>query len=491
MSGEASGVPAPGEVLGGKFLVEGVLGQGGMGVVVAARHLQLDQRVALKFLLPEALAHAELVARFAREARAAAKIKGEHVARVLDVGELPNGSPYMVMELLEGEDLSRVVERGPAPASLAARWLLEACEALAEAHAAGIVHRDLKPQNLFVARQPGGRTIVKVLDFGISKMVDPSGVALTSTSNLMGTAYYMSPEQLSSPKSVDARADVWALGVILYELVTGRLPFPGETVPEEVAGILRNAPPPPQSVVPEVPDEACAIIRRCMTADVATRYPDVAALASDLAPLAPDWDRAHLAAMRSLLGPAALVETAPGGRTSAAPDPMQKTQLAGTVAAGVAVPAGTAHAMSTSHPLVEPAPKKAKSAMPMLAGVAVVALAIGGGAAYALRSPTSGPGAGTSAPTSTAPTASATATTSATATATASTSASAPVASATAPPVSASAIATAPTATPTTRPTTTARPTSTAAASAAPTTTHAATTAAPSSSRGTLHMELK
>src|SRR3954468_17583346 len=146
-----------GQILAGKFRIEKVLGQGGMGVVVAATHLQLGERVALKFLLPEALGQPEAVERFAREARAAVRIKSEHVARVSDVGTLENGAPYMVMEYLEGGDLSAwLAERGGRPVKQAVDLLLQACEAIAEAHTIGIVHRDLKPANLFVARLPGG-----------------------------------------------------------------------------------------------------------------------------------------------------------------------------------------------------------------------------------------------------------------------------------------------------------------------------------------------
>ncbi|MCA9587667.1 MAG: serine/threonine protein kinase, partial [Myxococcales bacterium] len=194
---DAKHIPKAGDVLAGKYEVEHVLGQGGMGVVVAARHKQLDQRVALKFLLPEAMAHAQVVERFAREARAAARIKGEHVARVIDVGEMEGGIPYMVLEYLEGRDLGAALAAdGPLPVGDAVRYVLETCEALAEAHAAGIVHRDLKPANLFIAKHPGQRDIVKVLDFGISKMIEPANQALTQTATVLGTAFYMSPEQL-------------------------------------------------------------------------------------------------------------------------------------------------------------------------------------------------------------------------------------------------------------------------------------------------------
>jgi serine/threonine-protein kinase len=191
---------AQGDVLAGKYRVDHVLGVGGMGVVVSATHLQLDQRVALKFMLPVGLAHPALVERFAREARAAARLKSDHVARVLDVGTLDSGSPYMVMEYLEGSDLGSVVaERGPMPVHMAVDCVLQACDAVAEAHAIGIIHRDLKPRNLFLTGRNDGRALVKVLDFGISKhKTGASDLSLTRTTEIIGSPNYMSPEQLRS-----------------------------------------------------------------------------------------------------------------------------------------------------------------------------------------------------------------------------------------------------------------------------------------------------
>ena len=235
-----------GQILAGKFRIERVLGRGGMGIVVAATHLQLDERVALKFLLPEALINPEAVERFAREARAAVKIKSEHVARVSDVGTLESGSPYMVMEYLHGEDLAGWVRRnGAMPMADAIEFLLQACEAIAEAHALGIVHRDLKPANLFVTRRVDGSPCIKVLDFGISKVTVPGAApefGMTKTSTVMGSPLYMSPEQMSSSRDVDLRTDIWALGVILYESLTGRVPFEAETMPQLCGMILQDPP---------------------------------------------------------------------------------------------------------------------------------------------------------------------------------------------------------------------------------------------------------
>ena len=204
-----------GEVLLGKYVVEKVLGMGGMGVVVAAHHLQLDERVALKFLLPDAAANPQVVARFLREARAAAKIKSEHVTRVFDVGTMENGSPFLVMEYLDGQDLAALIaSSGPCAPDVAVDYVLQACEAIAEAHAAGVVHRDLKPHNLFLSRRADGSPCVKVLDFGISKATASPAAAMTSTAAMMGSPLYMSPEQRADARDVAPRSDVWALGII-------------------------------------------------------------------------------------------------------------------------------------------------------------------------------------------------------------------------------------------------------------------------------------
>src|SRR4051812_27787936 len=188
-----------------------------MGVVLAAHHLHLDQRVAIKLLLPELVRDHEVVTRFLREGRAAAKIKSEHVVRVLDVATLESGEPYMIMEYLEGEDLGALLERtGRLPISRAVDVVLEACEALALAHASRIVHRDLKPSNLFLAKSGDEPECVKVLDFGISKLMTELGAGsqdgggVTKSRSILGSPFYMSPEQLRASRDVDARADIWA-----------------------------------------------------------------------------------------------------------------------------------------------------------------------------------------------------------------------------------------------------------------------------------------
>ncbi len=276
-----------GQVLAGKYKVDKILGTGGMGYVVACHHIQLNQKVALKFLHPSMLENPEIVGRFLREAQAAVQIKSEHVVRVSDVGTLDDGSPYMVMEYLEGTDLKEVLEsQGPLPIATAVDYVLQACEALAEAHLAGTVHRDLKPNNLFLAKKPDGRPSVKVLDFGISKIgsTTPGVSNLTSTSATLGTPFYMAPEQLTSTRSVDVRADIWALGIVLYELISGATPFTGETLAELCIRIVQEQPHPLPEVNAAVPSGLWEVISRCLRKDREGRYANVAEVAFALAP---------------------------------------------------------------------------------------------------------------------------------------------------------------------------------------------------------------
>jgi serine/threonine-protein kinase len=285
-------LPRPGDLIAGKYEVESVLGAGGMGVVIAARHTALRQRVAVKFLLPAAMRLPEASARFLREAQAAVAIQSEHVARVHDVGTLENGAPYIVMEHLSGTDLARVLkERGALPVEEAIDFALQAIEAIAEAHALGIIHRDLKPANLFLTRRAEGSPLIKVLDFGLSKMAPQDGGApeasLTASNAVIGSPHYMSPEQLRSLKRVDQRTDIWALGVILYELLTATRPFDGTSLTEICMSVATNAPPPLGARRPDVPPGVEAVILRCLEKDPARRLSSVAEIAAGLAPFAP------------------------------------------------------------------------------------------------------------------------------------------------------------------------------------------------------------
>jgi eukaryotic-like serine/threonine-protein kinase len=285
--------PVPiGSVLADKYVVERVLGVGGMGTVVAAHHRVLDQRVALKFLHGPALADPTIVERFIREARIVAKLESPFVARVSDVGVLDSGSPFIVMELLTGGDLAQRIEAyatlGPLPVADAVDRVLEALDALAEAHSLDVVHRDLKPANLYLAARADGTVATKVLDFGISKVMTvaegPGPLSLTNDAAVMGTPHYMAPEQVRSAKSIDVRADIWAMGAVLYETLTGRAPFDGETVGAVFAAVLEKAPAPLSSLREGVPPELESVVLRCLSKDPVNRYADCAALAIALAP---------------------------------------------------------------------------------------------------------------------------------------------------------------------------------------------------------------
>ncbi len=290
---DLEGVPVAGEVLASKYQVERVLGIGGMGVVVAARHMQLEQRVAIKFMRVEAAQHANGVDRFLREARAVVALSSEHVAKVLDVGTLESGAPYMVMEYLAGADLGEVLKtKGPLSVADTVNTVLQACEALAEAHMLGIVHRDLKPSNLFATTRRDGTQLIKVLDFGISKTVDLNNTqagrpSLTASGLLIGSPLYMSPEQLRSAKAADARSDIWSLGVILFELLTGRAPFGADTLGETLARIIAEPAPPVRSIRADIPEGLAAVIAQCLERDLQRRIQSVAELSTRLAPYAP------------------------------------------------------------------------------------------------------------------------------------------------------------------------------------------------------------
>ncbi len=289
---EPSDLPvAIGDVLDGKYKIVRVLGKGGMGVVMAAVHVQLGHRVALKFLSRAGARNQETLARFALEAKAAAMMRSEHATRILDIGRLGNGEPYMVLEMLEGCDLGALMTRhGPLAITDAVTYVLEACEAVAEAHALGIVHRDLKPDNLFLATRPDGSKIVKVLDFGISKFSsffdDHHGPvpALTTTSAVIGSPMYMSPEQLRSTRDVDHRTDIWSIGVALYELVAGQPPFAWRSMAELSAAILKDSPVPLGMQTRAVPPELDDVILRCLEKNPDDRFDNIGELAWALAP---------------------------------------------------------------------------------------------------------------------------------------------------------------------------------------------------------------
>jgi serine/threonine protein kinase len=275
-----------GTTLAGKYEIERVLGQGGMGTVLLATHKLLDRSVAIKILRADAFEHPLATERLLREGRALARLRSKHIARVLDVEAPAQGPCFLVLEYLEGEDLGALLGRsGPLPISVAIRYVLEACAALSEAHAQGIVHRDIKPSNLFLTTLDDGSSGIKVIDFGISKQAAQSS-AITQSKAIIGSPFYMAPEQMRVGGSADARSDIWSLGVVLFELLTAKLPYVGDTVLEICASILESDPPSVLSHrrgVPIVLDEA---VRRCLARDPAGRYGSVHELAQAIAPSA-------------------------------------------------------------------------------------------------------------------------------------------------------------------------------------------------------------
>jgi serine/threonine-protein kinase len=394
-----------GSIIGGRFRVDSLLGAGGMGVVAAATHLELGHRVAIKVLREELAENATIVERFIREARAVVNLRTEHVCRVFDVGRLDTGAPYIVMELLEGADLQRAIAKRPLPTATAVDYVLQACVALAEAHAAGIVHRDLKPANLFVTRRLDGGPLVKVLDFGIAKAMAAQGPQLTHATGVMGSPGYMSPEQLLSARDVDLRTDIWALGVTLYQLVSGRMPFPGPTL-TEIAVKVASDPPAPLDVGTD--PGLSAVIVRCLEKSPDKRYPSVAALATDLVRFGTSDGRRVAALAAQLGGGATSVATAPaivavGTPTAAsmaasyvAPAPA----TVGTVAPAAYTPGPAPH--NDVAPPVAVAPRRRwpliVGGLILVAATVGITLAVGRGGSSTTASTTPAPGSNLAAP---------------------------------------------------------------------------------------------
>ncbi len=282
---------ALGEVLGGKYRVDGILGRGGMGIILRARHLELQQDVAIKLMRTHLLERPGLVKRFRREAQAASCLTGEHIVRVHDVGALSSGEPYMVMQLLHGQSLAARLEGGAKiECSEAVEIVLQLCVAMGEAHAKGIIHRDIKPSNLFVSRRSDGHDHLTVVDFGVSKVAldMEHSVLETQTGALIGTLHYMSPEQMRDPKSVDARADIWSMGVVLYHMLSGRLPFEVGTMPVICTSVLHDAP----ALLPDtIPKPLVDAIGKALAKEPSERFASVSELARELAPFAEGGQR--------------------------------------------------------------------------------------------------------------------------------------------------------------------------------------------------------
>jgi serine/threonine-protein kinase len=281
-----------GAVVGGKYQLTRLIGEGGMGRVFEARHLQIGHRVAIKALRPAASRRPDVAARFLREAQAAAAIPSEHVVRIVDFGTTRAGDSYLVMELLDGRDLARLVaEDGPLPIARVAGLVGQACRGLDAAHRLGVVHRDLKPENLLVVRRDDGSDLLKILDFGVAK-VQPAieaagpGGRLTAPGAAMGTLGYMAPEQLREARDIDHRADIYSVGVILYELLTGEMPYTAASLGDLVVKVANAAPVPPRHLRADLPPDLEAIVLRAMAREPEERWVDAEMMAAALAPFA-------------------------------------------------------------------------------------------------------------------------------------------------------------------------------------------------------------
>lgn len=377
-----------GQVLEGKFRVERIIGEGSMGLVVEATHLGLDERVALKFLRREARSQPDVVARFSREARSAVKLKSDHVARVFDVGNAEDGTPFIVMEFLEGSDLATILElRRRLEIPEAVEYVIQACEGLTEAHARGIVHRDIKPENLFLAQGAGALKQIKLLDFGISKAA-LSGSALETdlasgnTTQIMGSPHYMSPDQLRSTHDVDGRADIWSLGVVLFELVSGHMPFTATEVTGLIAQVLHEPHRRLTSLRADTPPELEAIVDRCLSKDPAARFASAAELAMALLPFAPKRAR-HAAERAAEIARAAGTEVAV--RADSIPPPSSSRGVTST-------------AVVAALPSPSPPPSNRTSPVIWILAGLVLLLGIGGGLLALLGSKAPTAAAGTAAP---------------------------------------------------------------------------------------------
>jgi serine/threonine-protein kinase len=398
MAAQEKEKPAPPLVVGAsvadKYRIERLLGEGGMGFVFEATHLQLGHRVALKVLNSAVMADREVVERFLREGRALARLSGEHIARVSDVGTLATSEPYMVMEFLEGRDLARELSaRGPMPLHEVIEYVAQTCEALAEAHVRGIVHRDLKPANLFLTQKLDGEACIKVLDFGISKFTQEEGELdsenITVTSSLVGTPKYMSPEQIQDSRNVDSRTDIWGLGTIFYELLTQTRPFAAPSLALVCVKILHEEIPAPSSIKKELPPAVDEIIARCLKKAAGERFQNVGELVDALVTLNPNVKPSATRVMRILAAKKSVADSSgslPGVSSSQkfiVPPPESSQPL--VTPSNVRQVENAENATLTAATLVE-APSKKKNRIPLVIAAAGGAALLGGVLFFAFHS---------------------------------------------------------------------------------------------------------
>jgi serine/threonine-protein kinase len=316
-----TGYPVAGEVVSGKYRIDRVLGEGGMGAVVRATHLITRVPVALKFMSPQFMRIEGAVERFLKEGEAAGRIRSEHVVQIYDVDKLKGGAPYIAMECLDGRDLQQLIEAAGGqglPVTRTITLMMQVLRGLQAAHAVGIVHRDMKPSNCFAITRDGEPDFVKLLDFGISKVSQPGQAGLTKTNSALGTPLYMAPEQASSPRGVDHRCDIYSAGVILYEMLCGETPFTSESgeLTEILFKLFTADIPPLQERRPDLPAELCEVVHQALRRDPAERISSALAFAEALAPFGDARAQGLLEKMRNYMPPS-LDETDMGDHTAA------------------------------------------------------------------------------------------------------------------------------------------------------------------------------
>ena len=283
---QMSGQPtlAQGELVGDRYRVGPVIGAGGMGIIYKAQHIELGTSVALKVIRPDIARNSSVWRRFSREARALGALHNRHVVRVHDAGTLESGLRYLVMELLDGTDLRRLLQsEGALPIPRAVDYVSQVCSALGDAHRLNIIHRDVKPENIFLAQHRSGEPTIKLLDFGVALFLDDAG-QLTVPGRNVGSPHYLSPEQMQNPSGVDQRSDIWAIALLMFELLAGRSPFYGLNAAQTCLKISRGPMPAVAEVLPHVPAALTQVIQRCLALDPARRPQSADELIASLEP---------------------------------------------------------------------------------------------------------------------------------------------------------------------------------------------------------------